>query len=166
MAQSTDVTELRSFKSFLAWLREHDRSKRWFGRVGFDARSLLVSREPVWKFAWDSWTQDSLPLYPLNFPAASPVSTARNWWRDLFEQQFSETLRHQSMRIYCLVRVGVWRSLPDICVQRAKREWRIIARKEFQQEIGPDLWRVMVNEHQFFGFSIRNLSTVAFTRPV
>jgi hypothetical protein len=58
-----------------------------------DERSLLVSRSRVWRFKWDEWTADEIPLYPLRLPAPSPMSEAKAWWRDIFEHPQQRPVR-------------------------------------------------------------------------
>jgi hypothetical protein len=152
-----DVTEIRSLKQFRAWLREHGGRGEWFGRIGFDERSLLVSRERVWKFEWNRYTPDELPLYPLALPRITPASAAKEWWHEIFEQRIGEFFRNRDMPIYCIVRVGTWRALPDWCVERSKDDWEVITPEAFEAEVGPTLWREMLHEHGFLGFSIREV---------
>jgi hypothetical protein len=61
------------------------------------------------------------------------------------------------MSIYALIRVGVWRVLPDWCAERTKDEWEIISFEEFEKEVGDELLRAMMLEHGYLGFSIRRV---------
>jgi hypothetical protein len=158
------VTEIRSLKDFRAWLRDHGRRGAWFGRVGFDERSLLVSRERVWKFQWNQSTPDELPLYPLALPKMAPASAAKDWWHDIFEQRICEFFRNRGLPLYCIVRVGTWRALPDWCVNRSKDDWEVMTPEAFEAEVGPTVWREMLREHGFLGFSIREVREPAARR--
>ena len=158
------VTEIRSFTAFHAWLRTRGHRGKWFGRIGFDERSILVSRARVWKFSWDKWTPDELPLYPLELPPASPVSEAKAWWRDIFEQRICDFFRDAKLPIYCMARVGTWRALPDWCVMRDKGEWVTITPEEFDREVPEDIRREMIGEHAHLGISIREVRPAAAAR--
>jgi len=151
------VTEIRSLKAFHSWLLKYGQRGEWYGRIGFGERSLLVSRDRSWKFQWDQYTPDELPLYPLKLPPPSPASKAKAWWHDIFEQRVGEFFRNGPMSLYCIIRVGTWQALPDWCVERSKDEWEIIAPKLFEAEVGPELLRAMMFEHGFLGFSIREV---------
>jgi hypothetical protein len=87
------VTEIRSFKVFVTWLRKHGHRGGWFGRVGPDERCLLVSREPAPRIIWRGWPRTDLQLFPLDLPPASPVDEAKAWWRDVLEQRVVDFFR-------------------------------------------------------------------------
>jgi hypothetical protein len=158
------VTEIRSYKAFRKWLREHGHQGQWFGRIGFDQRSLLVSRGRVWRFRWDKWTHDQLPLYPLRLPAISPANEAKAWWSDIFEQQICGFFRAAKLPIYCMARMGTWHALPDWCVLRSKAEWVAITKDEFNEQVNEDVRREMIAEHTWLGISVRELRLPTETR--
>jgi hypothetical protein len=155
------VTEIRSFKVFVTWLREHGHRGGWFGRVGPDERCLLVSREPAPRIIWRGWRRSDLRLFPLQLPPASPVDGAKAWWRDVLEQRIVDFFRSPDCSVYCMARAGTWRALPEWCMDGLKSQWEVITLEAFEADVGLDLCREMIVEHGLLGISIRRLPSPA-----
>src|SRR5262245_44288767 len=69
-----------------------------------------------------------------------------------------ECLRYEGHNVYCIIRVGIWRILPEWCLKTSKDDWSVITPEACEKAVGPDLWRAMWGEFWYLGFSIRELS--------
>lgn len=154
---STTAFEIRTLGEFRTWLKQHGSDPEpWFGRIGPDHRSLLISHDTEYVGVANGM-QVRLPLSPLELPEPKPAAAAGDWWRDTLALVGTYFVRHRSLGLVAVVRLGAWEAISDWCLNQPKDQWEPISYGDFGRLAGPNA-SAMMYEHQFTGISVRGTS--------